>query len=380
LESKGKQLTLSIRFQKHMSRKGRPKGLRLALLGLLGAVSTLTCVGLAGARAQPAEHPPAQMRPAHHPQQTAAPASHAAQPRADQPRTPHAHVYLLRGLFNVFSLGMDTLGEELSKRGVQTSVNNYADWSALAEQAAERYKAGSENPIILIGHSLGADAVMDMAAALGRRDVPVALVIPFDGTKTLYAPSNVARVVNLTQRNYAYARPGAGFHGSLANVDVSFDKEIDHINIDKAQRTHIRAISEVMAVVGHPSPPPKGLQAPEVAKPAGAPADDTTAAKPADESPSQPSPAAASPAAPSPAPAAAAPPTSPPPAPEPAAPAHSGAASPPALKPAQDASTGSLPPEKPAQSAAPAPVPQPAPIAKPAPAKQSGHPASTIEN
>jgi hypothetical protein len=206
---------------------------------------------------------------------------------------------------------------------------------------------------------------MDMAAALGRRDVPVALVIPFDGTKTLYAPANVARVVNLTQRNYAYARGGAGFHGSLANVDVSFDKGIDHINIDKAARTHARAISEVLAVVGHPSPPPKGQ---EVAKPAAAPADDTSAARPApaDESPSRPAP---SPAAASPAPAAPASAAPAPPAPEPTAPAHSGAASPPAVKPAQDASTGSLPPERPAQSAAP--------MAKPAPAKPAAH---SIEN
>jgi hypothetical protein len=40
-------------------------------------------------------------------------------------------------------------------------------------------------------------------------------------------------------------RPGPGFHGSLANVDVSGDPSIDHINIDKSPRLHTRAISEV---------------------------------------------------------------------------------------------------------------------------------------
>ncbi len=48
--------------------------------------------------------------------------------------------------------------------------------------AAANYKAGREGPIILIGHSLGADAVMEMADYLGKRGVPVALVVPFDGT------------------------------------------------------------------------------------------------------------------------------------------------------------------------------------------------------
>src|ERR1700761_4771483 len=73
-----------------------------------------------------------------------------------------AHVYLLRGLMNVFSLGMDTLAEELNARGVYATVDNHTSWQGLADQAAARYKAGTEGPIIIIGHSLGADAVMEM--------------------------------------------------------------------------------------------------------------------------------------------------------------------------------------------------------------------------
>ncbi|MGC2075971.1 MAG: hypothetical protein WA728_08070, partial [Xanthobacteraceae bacterium] len=91
-----------------------------------------------------------------------------ASPGGAQP-PPRGHVYPLRGLFNVFSLGMDSLAEELKRRGVYATVDNYADWQTLADQAATDYKAGKESPIILIGHSLGADAVMKMAAYLGRK-------------------------------------------------------------------------------------------------------------------------------------------------------------------------------------------------------------------
>jgi hypothetical protein len=161
-----------------------------------------------------------------------------------------AHVYLLRGLMNIFSLGMDTLSEELNRHGVYATVHGYADWPALADRAAADYKAGKEGPIILIGHSLGADAVMEMAAYLGRKGVPVALVVPFDGTKSLAASDNVARVLNLTQRDYAYMRRGPGFRGTLSNIDVSSDPSIDHINIDKSPRLHARVISEVVAIVG----------------------------------------------------------------------------------------------------------------------------------
>jgi Thioesterase domain len=161
-----------------------------------------------------------------------------------------AHVYLLRGLMNIFSLGMDTLSEELNRRGVYATVHNHTEWQGLADQAAVKYKAGTEGPIIIIGHSLGADAAMEMANYLGRKGVPVALVVPFDGTQSLTAGPNVARVMNLTQREYAYMRRGPGFSGSLANVDVSSDHNIDHLNIDKSPRLHARVIGEVLAIVG----------------------------------------------------------------------------------------------------------------------------------
>jgi hypothetical protein len=161
-----------------------------------------------------------------------------------------AHVYLLRGLMNIFSLGMDTLAEELQKRGVYATVHPYGDWQSLADQAAARFRAGSEGPIILIGHSLGADAVMEMADYLDKKGIPVALVVPFDGTQSFSTPKNVGRLLNLTQRDYAYMKRGPGFHGSLANVDVSGDPNIGHISIDKSPRLHARVISEVLAVVG----------------------------------------------------------------------------------------------------------------------------------
>lgn len=175
-----------------------------------------------------------------------------------------AHVYLLRGLMNIFSLGMDTLGEQLNRHGVYATVHGYGEWQALADRAAADFKAGKEGPIILIGHSLGADAVMEMAAYLGRKGIPVAMVVPFDGTQSFAASDNVARVLNLTQRNYAYMRRGPGFKGTLANVDVSSDPNIDHINIDKSPRLHARVVSEVLAVVG------RRVAAPSGPKPAGA--------------------------------------------------------------------------------------------------------------
>ena len=128
---------------------------------------------------------------------------------------PHPHVYLFRGLADIFSTGMDTLADELNKQGVYATSHSHTDWKEIADRATVDYKAKKEGPIILIGHSLGADAVMEMADYLGGKGVPVALVVPFDATQSFPATRNVARVVNFTQRDYAYMQPGPGFRGSL---------------------------------------------------------------------------------------------------------------------------------------------------------------------
>jgi pimeloyl-ACP methyl ester carboxylesterase len=178
---------------------------------------------------------------------------------------PRPHVYLFRGLADVFSTGMDTLADELNKRGVYATSHSHTDWKAIADKAAADYKAKKEGPIILIGHSLGADAAMEMADYLGDKGVPVALVVPFDGTQSFQAPGNVARVINFTQRDYAYMRPGPGFRGSLNNVDLSSDHAIDHLNIDKSPELHARVLSEVVALVGRQravTPVPKPISTP----------------------------------------------------------------------------------------------------------------------
>jgi hypothetical protein len=162
---------------------------------------------------------------------------------------PRAHVYLLRGLLNIFSLGMDTLAEKIQRHGINATVHNHTEWEALADQAAAAYRAGKEGPIIIVGHSLGADAVMQMSAYLGRKGVPVALAVPFDARGSYATSSNVGRLLNLTHAGYGYMSRGAGFHGSLSNVDVSSDGNIGHLNIDKSARLHAQVVAAIVQVV-----------------------------------------------------------------------------------------------------------------------------------
>jgi pimeloyl-ACP methyl ester carboxylesterase len=157
------------------------------------------------------------------------------------------HVYLMRGLMNVFSLGMDQLAAAIAGHGIEASVSNHAEADAVVRQIAARYRAGDHGPIILVGHSLGADAVMLMAQSLSTTGIPVALVVPFDGTASYAASQNVACVLNVTQREFAYMHAGVGFHGKLANVDVRGAAGIDHFTIDKSPELQAYALKSVLA-------------------------------------------------------------------------------------------------------------------------------------
>lgn len=187
------------------------------------------------------------------------------------PAKPHEggsrpHVYLMRGLMNIFSLGMDQMAEQIAHHGISANVYNHTLADSVDAEIVAKYRAGDRGPYILIGHSLGADAVMQMAQQLDRSGVPVALVVPIDGTGSYAASSNVACVVNLTQRNYAYMRSGSGFHGRLANVNVT-SYGVDHITIDKSPRVQARALSAVLAAA-HGELCRTGEAEPATAKPA----------------------------------------------------------------------------------------------------------------
>src|SRR5262245_53657271 len=89
-----------------------------------------------------------------------------ARAQGPSPSRPTAHVYLLRGVLNVFSMGMDQIAYKLEQRGIASTVTNYLLWSSVADDAAAAYKSGKVRTIILVGHSSGATVLTDMVESL----------------------------------------------------------------------------------------------------------------------------------------------------------------------------------------------------------------------
>ena len=174
----------------------------------------------------------------------------AAKAAPSQAAVATTHVYLLRGVLNIFSLGLDTIGARLQARGVPVTVANFVSWSSLADEAAAAYRAGRLKTIILVGHSSGATALPDMIAKLNQLGVPVKLAIGLDSVFKTKLSTGADRYINI----YIGDGPGepvraaAGFRGKLDNVDVR-GTGVGHISIDKNEAIQRRVIAEIDAAI-----------------------------------------------------------------------------------------------------------------------------------
>lgn len=159
------------------------------------------------------------------------------------------HVYLLRGAFNVFSLGLDAIADNLRMQGINVTLHNYLVWSSLVDEATEDYKSGRVRTIVLVGHSSGAVAVTAMAARLGERGVPVKLAIGLDPTSRMTASGHVDRYVNYYIANgYGLVVDrGPQFTGVLQNIDLEKMPDIGHFNIEKNHEMQEKVIREIRA-------------------------------------------------------------------------------------------------------------------------------------
>ena len=159
------------------------------------------------------------------------------------------HIYLLKGLAGIFSTGLDVLDQKLIQHGYSATVHSHLYYEELAAEAARLQKSG-KGPIIIMGHSSGADAAISMAEKMKTLGAPVALVVTFGPTINLVAPSNVSQVINYYFGSAPVAK-GPGFRGTISNVDLSGAADINHLNVEKIDRLHASVIAKVQALVGH---------------------------------------------------------------------------------------------------------------------------------
>jgi surfactin synthase thioesterase subunit len=163
-------------------------------------------------------------------------------------------VFLIRGFANVFSPGIDLLASELQKRGVPVETSNHLSWGSTASEAIDECKSGRIGSIVLVGHSLGGAAVIDVAKRLQEAGMRVALMVTLDPVSAGQAPSNVRRLENyyLSSGIGSSIKKDNGFRGQLQNVDVSNRPGVDHVAMTTMPDIHKHIIAQIAASSGIP--------------------------------------------------------------------------------------------------------------------------------
>jgi hypothetical protein len=159
-------------------------------------------------------------------------------------------VYLIRGLANIFSLGMDEIEVKLENKGVEAKTFNHSGWKGVADNIIQRAKRNEVSyPIVIAGHSLGANSTVSMANYLAEHGIEVSLVVAYDPTMNRIVGKDIDKVINYHFPNgHNDFEKGPGFNGSLENVDVSDMKNLGHMNVEKSTELQDKFIAEVMNI------------------------------------------------------------------------------------------------------------------------------------
>ena len=173
-------------------------------------------------------------------------------------------VYLVRGLLGPFSMGMDKICKDLQEQGVHAVVFQHTQEGELADALGREYSAtGSPEPLVLIGHSLGADDVVEICRKLTAQKIRVTLMITVDPVMADPVPGNVVQAINFYRSNGVMdtlpffrgipLKPSQGAEVRLVNLNLNKHEELlepgtNHFTIDKNNRVRQAIVQQVLEV------------------------------------------------------------------------------------------------------------------------------------
>lgn len=158
-------------------------------------------------------------------------------------------VIFVRGGFNVFSGGLDTIATKLSKRGVKSRIYRHHQVPQIVSSILKNQKLYGRRPIILVGHSWGANAILQVAEKLKKHRLKIRYVVTIAATNPKSAPHNIQKLTNYYFKQNGWGKPvkaAKGFRGSLKNIDMSTDAKVHHFNVDEHPKLHSHVVNNVI--------------------------------------------------------------------------------------------------------------------------------------
>lgn len=175
------------------------------------------------------------------------------------------HVFAIRGFLGIWSRGMNTIAWRTNHEcNIPSTTIGSIEQSRLSQFIIKSYREGKLcPPIILVGHSLGSDDIIEIAWDLYPYHIPVALLAMSDPVMPRLIPPNVVHVYNLYKphplTDFVPIYRGVKVRAVdpsrtyVENVNVrklAFDNErITHFNIDVVRPIQDMLLSEIRKTV-----------------------------------------------------------------------------------------------------------------------------------
>lgn len=173
----------------------------------------------------------------------------------------HGEVHTMLGGLGVFSTGMKELSSSVVE---QYNIPAPSDMWYNAGHVTRKivtyyYKHKTHRPIILVGHSLGANEQIKVARNLDKLGIPVALLVTVDAVSQTRVPPNVKHAMNFYKSGYVPMFSGLRLRAidpektQLENINVVELKgvKVNHFTIDKNPVVQAMIMAEVKRITSN---------------------------------------------------------------------------------------------------------------------------------
>lgn len=212
------------------------------------------CVDLSGAK-----YHPVTKKATPHTKASAKNQNNVAQVKKVKPYRGEVHTML--GGLGLFSTGMKELSTSVvDKYEIPAPSDMWYNAGAVSRNIITYYqKHKTHRPIILVGHSLGANEQIKVARNLERAGVPVDLLITVDAVSQTIVPPNVKHALNFYKPGYVPMFSGLKLRAinpertQVENINVAVLKgvAVNHFTIDKDPVVQAMILDEVKKVISN---------------------------------------------------------------------------------------------------------------------------------
>ncbi|MBR0681392.1 hypothetical protein GXW74_12925 [Roseomonas eburnea] len=169
------------------------------------------------------------------------------------PGPPRARIVLFRGIAEI-STGFDDFARRLRDASYSASVHSHLAAEHVAERLVRLDREGRlPRPLCIGGHSLGADAAIEVSGELWTRSLATDALFTLDPVLVGTVAPGPRRVTNFYQAHNGFGRPLAprdGFTGPIENIELSGEPGLGHFNMDASPLIQQAILVRIRALTG----------------------------------------------------------------------------------------------------------------------------------